>query len=87
MHNLTIVYRDGYEEKYFIPRETTTPENLASNLKSIVENGIFKLVISNKQVVLIPFSTIRKIIYQPANREYMREKHYPGFIYVEPDDS
>jgi len=87
VHNITVVYKDGYEEKYLIPKQTATPENAASNFKNVIVDGMLKLIIENEQIVLIPFSSIRKIIYQPRDKSILKKSHYPGFVYVECDHS
>lgn len=84
MHRLTIIYNDGFQEHYNV----IAPEQGVNNLtglkryKEIIEDKMLKLVLENRQVVLIPIANVRKIISQSDNIDEQKIKEYPGFINV-----
>jgi len=80
---ITVVYVDGYEEKYIVNSKRESGGTEIKNFKAAVEDGMLKLIMHDEQLVLIPFSNIRKIIYRPEIQALDRE--FPGFLHVKPD--
>jgi len=82
MTKLTIVYTDGHQEHYNIsePNEGVNAINGMKRYKEVIEDGMLKLVIEGRQIVLIPMSNIRKIISQRSDIERLKAEDFPGFL-------
>lgn len=83
MTKLTIVYTDGYEEHYnMIPPKNVNDSNRLQRFNDILENDVLKLIIDDKQIVIIPIANIRKILSQIDDETHVKMKEYPGFMNV-----
>ena len=86
MDRMTIVFVDGHEEKYVVRRDSEKEGEgfRMKAFKEMVSDNMLKLIVYDGQVVIIPFSNIRKIMYQPNDKNHLG-RNYPGFLHVEND--
>lgn len=83
MDRLTIVYINGYEEKYQILQHKPVDTSLHMlHFKQLIENDMLKLIIDDEQIQLIPLAQIRKIIIHPSNLQPIPENVFSGFLPV-----
>ncbi|MFZ3052945.1 MAG: hypothetical protein WA099_06000 [Sulfuricurvum sp.] len=86
MDRLSIIYTNGYEEKYLITMSSHIESGLHMQyFKQLIENDMLKLIIDQEQIYLIPLVQIRKIIIHPSESLLSSEKGFAGFLHVKLD--
>ena len=84
MTKFTIVYSDGHEEHYNVIQTKEVESSMRlKRFREIIEDGMLKLLIEDKQVVLIPVINIRKIIAHADDVFHLKTTDFPGFMHVE----
>jgi hypothetical protein len=84
MDKMTLVYTDGKVEKYLVRAKENVKDIRVKNFEDMVQDGLLKMIIDDQQIVIVPFSQIRKIIFQPTSGEHLRHD-YPIFLHVTVD--
>jgi len=83
MDRMTIVYINGFEEKYQVQNYNPVDTSLFMlHFKQLIENDMLKLIINNEHLELIPLTQIRKIIIHPSTTYTLSEKEISGFLAV-----
>lgn len=84
MTRFTIVYSDGHEDHYNVIQTKEVESSMRlKRFREIVEDGMLKLLIEDKKVVLIPVVNIRKIIAHTDDEFHLKTTDFPGFMHVE----